>query len=262
METKVLAAGAVGAGIGAAQTPLLRQYVDSNNPTLVESLGGFGSPSALAGIIGGIAGLVIGAVGKSRKNGVQRYSDSVVMGATDYGITALVGGALSGAFPAVPPVSTVSMRSPRVRRAMSPGMSAVSRMSAELNRLSQENSALRAQVQQDDSDRINGGPIAPGSVPDTTQVPAFAYAPGQPVPRATEFGFMQNNEEEEEGELVPPRVFEEGIDTPGPLAPERLQPAPGQPTRRATRYGFMQQGLPSTPISKVQQMKGKYDFLG
>lgn len=103
MDSKVTAAGAIGAGIGALQTPVLREFVDRKYPTTnIPSLKGFGYVSSLAGIIGGGTGLAIGAVGMSKgKDGRQRLADNYIEPAIDYGITALLTGIFSGLYPAV-----------------------------------------------------------------------------------------------------------------------------------------------------------------
>jgi hypothetical protein len=108
-DVKVAGAATVGATIGAVQTILLRQYGDismangflkntsGTPPLLMKQLKGFGSPSALAGIVGGIVGLALG-LGIMLKGMVSR---SVTLGAAlvGYGSTALFTGILSGVFP-------------------------------------------------------------------------------------------------------------------------------------------------------------------
>ena len=103
METKVIAAGAIGAGVGVLQTVALREFVDKKYPlTNVASLKGWGTPSALAGMIGGVLGLGVGAYGAGKgKDGRQRLADVYVEPAIDYGAAAFVGGLLSGWKPAV-----------------------------------------------------------------------------------------------------------------------------------------------------------------
>ena len=93
METKVVAAGAIGAGAGALQTPLIREFVDRKYPTTnIPALKGFGTPSALIGLISGGLGLSVGAIGMSKgKDGRPRLADVYVEPAIDYGIVALVG---------------------------------------------------------------------------------------------------------------------------------------------------------------------------
>lgn len=108
-DVKVAGAATVGATIGAVQTILLRQYGDismangflkntsGTPPLLMKQLKGFGSPSALVGIFGGIVGLALG-LGIMLKGMVSR---SITLGAAlvGYGSTALFTGILSGVFP-------------------------------------------------------------------------------------------------------------------------------------------------------------------
>lgn len=246
METKVMAAGAIGAGVGVAQTFLLREYVDRKYPTTnIESLGTFGTPSALAGIIGGALGLGIGAYGAGKgKDGRQRFADVYVEPAIDYGAAALVSGLFSGWKPAVteadcvaaggfyydgschkaPATGTVSM-APKIQTAayrppaFSPEgnvMESLKQMSAEINRLGAENAQLKVLAQ------------AAPSIYVEQQQPGLQ--PGLVSSKQARYGFMT-----------------QGI-------------APGQPTQRAKDFGFMDGG--TTPIAKVQQMKAKYGFLG
>jgi len=176
METKVLAVGALGAGIGALQTPLIREYVDKKYPTWsIESLKGFGKPAALIGMGAGGASLLIGAVGAMKgKDGRQRLGDMPVAAAIDYGITAFVGGVMSGLYPVAETITT-SMYRPGVQAAyQSPGidMNVLKQMSAEVQRLNQENAALRVQ----------------------TQVPAIMVEPGQVTSKQRRYGFMDGVE--------------------------------------------------------------------
>lgn len=95
-----------GAGIGSAQTPLIRQFVDNKmattylaNPSgtppwLMKPLKGFGSPSATLGL--GLGGAAVAYSAYGMKKGAR---PEYVYGALSYGVPAIVGGALSGAFP-------------------------------------------------------------------------------------------------------------------------------------------------------------------
>lgn len=108
-DAKTTLAASAGATIGAIQTVLLREYVDTSMansflkntsgtpPLLMKQLKGFGSASALVGIAGGIIGLAVG-LGILLKGMVSR---SVTVGAAlvGYGSTALFTGILSGVFP-------------------------------------------------------------------------------------------------------------------------------------------------------------------
>ena len=246
METKVMAAGAIGAGVGVLQTVALREFVDKKYPlTNVEALKGWGTPSALAGIIGGALGLAVGAYGAGKgKDGRQRLADVYVEPAIDYGAAAFVGGVLSGWKPAVteadcvaaggfyyngachktaatgivsmqgaPQIQTAAYRPPlSPAYGQQPDMNVLKQMSAEIQRLSNENNQLRVQAQAPPA--ITVMPLQPGTVSS----------------KQAQYGFMD------------PAV------------------TPGQPTPRAREFGFMDDG--KTPIAKVQQMKARYDFMG
>lgn len=229
METKVVAAGAFGAGAGALQTPILREFVDKKYPlTNIPSLKGFGTPSALIGIVGGALGLAVGAVGISRgKDGRQRLADVYVEPAIDYGITALATGILSGLYPAVTQADCAAKggffydgachKTASAALSMQPGvqtatsytykapliasqaadmnvlkqMSAeIQRLSTETQRLSQENAALKMQ------------------------------------------------------------------------GPQTLQVVPGQVTGLQNRYGFMAGTETNQPLRATEQLRKKYDFMG
>ena len=255
METKVLAAGAIGAGVGVAQTFLLRDFVDKKYPlTNVPSLKGFGTPSALAGIIGGGLALAVGAYGASKgKDGRQRLADVYVEPAIDYGAAAFVGGLMSGWKPAVmeadctlaggfyyngtcnktPPTGIVSMQAaPQVQTAayrppLSPSynvqqpqgadMNVLKQMSIEIARLSGTVNALSQE-----NARLNSM---------TPAITVLPLQPGTVSSKQAQYGFMA-------GETVP-----------------------AQPTPRAREFGFMDTDG-RTPIAKVQQMKARYDFMG
>jgi len=249
METKVMAAGAIGAGVGVLQTVVLREFVDKTYPlTNVASLKGFGTPSALAGMgLGGLS-LIVGAYGAGKgKDGRQRLADVYVEPAIDYGAAAFVGGLLSGWKPAVtaadcalaggfyyngachktpstglvsmqeaPQIQTAAYRPPlspsyNVQQPQGPDMNVLRQMSAEIQRLSNENNQLRVQTQ---APAITVMPLEPGTVSS----------------KQAQYGFMNPNI------------------------------TPGQPTPRAREFGFMDDGR--TPIAKVQQMKARYDFMG
>lgn len=229
METKVAAAGAIGAGIGALQTPVIREFVDKKYPTTnIPSLGGFGYMSSLLGMIGGGLGLTIGAVGMSKgKDGRQRLADVYVEPAIDYGIAALVTGIFSGLYPAVTEADCIAKggyfydgvchKTPSTTLSMQPGvqtatsytykapliasqaadMNVLKQMSAELQRvtgemqrLSQENAALRTQ------------------------------------------------------------------------SPQTLQVLPGPVSGLQDKYGFMAGIETASPLRATEQLRKKYDFMG
>jgi hypothetical protein len=108
-DMEIVGATTAGASVGALQTFLLRQFVDnkmaesffkntsSTPPLLMKQLKGFGSASALAGIIGGVVGLTVGLAALLKGKLIR---SRVVAGAlVGYGTTALITGALSGAMP-------------------------------------------------------------------------------------------------------------------------------------------------------------------
>lgn len=91
----------IGTTIGSAQTPLLREYVDKKYPDKrVEMLKGFGTPSSLTGTSLGFIATVAGLVGVVSRKGITK--SEMQAGALSYGLPALVGGVLSGVFPAIP----------------------------------------------------------------------------------------------------------------------------------------------------------------
>lgn len=258
MDTKIT--GAIGAGVGALQTPVIREFVDRAYPTTnVAFLKGFGTPSSLVGTVGGGLALAAGAIGSTKgKDGRQRLSENVVVPAIDYGIVALIGGIFSGLYPAVTeadciakggyfydgvchkePAATLSMHNqPGVQTAyQAPGvdMNVLKQMSAEIQRLSAENQQLRIQTLPPDT--VSSRQAAYGFMdPARPLAPRAMFVPGQPTRAAKEAGFMQTG-----------------------IAPEHMF-VPGQPTRAARGFGFMDGG--STPVAAVQQMKSKFDFSG
>lgn len=174
-----------GAAIGALQTPLLRQYLDPKYPTLVPQLGKFGTPSAFTGIVTGGIALVAALYANSKR----KLSDVKISALETYGTVALIGGVLSGFYPAVA-VTTVGM-TPQIQTAqryVAPlvpsynrmDLDAVTKMSAEINRLSGENAQLRTMVQDVSTKQRQY------SFMDTQTM----VAPGQPMPGAKNFGFM------------------------------------------------------------------------
>lgn len=229
MDPKITAAGAIGAGIGALQTPLLREYVDRKYPTTnIPALKGFGYPGTLIGLITGGSALTVGAVGMTKgKDGRPRLQDMYVEPAIDYGVTALVGAAFSGLFPAVteadcvakggyfyngichktPAAGVTSMQgAPQVQTAayrppasvQQPDMNVLRQMTAELQRLSgmvqnlgQENAQLKAQIQTQ-----------------TAHPPAIEVSqiiPGAVKVRQERYGFMEPGAEIQQP-LVTPRT--------------------------------------------------------
>lgn len=99
LKKKTIAVLTAGAGAGIAQTFVLREYVDKVYGKIpgLDALGGFGTYSAMAGIVGGgittALGLVSVLTGKITRN------ETIQIGLIGYGIPALSGGILSGVFP-------------------------------------------------------------------------------------------------------------------------------------------------------------------
>lgn len=105
------AAGAVGAALGVSQTMLLREFVDNDlantfitgassgatPPLLMKQFKGFGSASALAGIIGGGVATIVG--GYSAYSGRWIRGRATRTGILGYGGGALASGIISGALP-------------------------------------------------------------------------------------------------------------------------------------------------------------------
>lgn len=181
-----------GAAVGALQTPLLRHYLDPKYPALIPQLGKFGTPSAVAGIVGGGIALAVALYANAKR----KLTDVQISALETYGTVALVGGVLSGFYPAVA-VTTVGMM-PQVQRAYVPplvpsynrmDLEAVQRMSGEIARLGNENAQLRTMVQtmQDVASKQKQysfmDPNAQAMV-----------APGQPMPGAKGFGFMADGQ--------------------------------------------------------------------
>lgn len=88
-----------GAGVGIAQTFILREYVDKEHGLIpgLEGLGGFGSYSAMGGLISGGITTALGLI--SVLTGKITTNETIQVGLIGYGIPALSGGILSGIFP-------------------------------------------------------------------------------------------------------------------------------------------------------------------
>lgn len=233
METRVIAGQIAGTSVGAIQTPLIRELVDRPNPTLgVEALGGFGTPSALLGLITGALTLGAAAYGASKgRDGRQRMKDEIVMALAGHGTVAVESGLLSGIYPAVTeadctkagkywydgwchekPKAGATSLEPQVTKSYVPAtvqqpsldINVLKQMSAEIQRLAQENQQFRAQVQ--------------------AQAQA-AQAKAQ----------------------EPPAII--------------VQPLPGPVAEKQKRYGFMETET-AQPIKRVEQIRKRYDFMG
>ena len=242
MDTKIT--GAIGAGVGALQTPLLRQFVDKAYPTTnLPFLKGFGTPSSLVGTVGGGIALAAGAIGTTKgKDGRPRLSENIVVPAIDYGIVALVGGIFSGLYPAVTEADCVAKggyfydgvchKTPAAALSMQyqPG------------------------VQTATSYTYKPPAIASQSYipPANTQAPAVDMnvlkqmsAEIQRLSQAVQ-SLNQENASLRVQAQVPAIMVE-----------------PGQVTSKQRKYGFME-GVETSaqPIRKVEQIRKKYDFMG
>jgi hypothetical protein len=242
MEPKVVAAGAIGAGVGALQTPILREYVDRKYPTTnIPSLKGFGTPSALIGMIGGGLGLAVGAIGMSKgKDGRQRLADVYVEPAIDYGVVALISGIFSGLYPAVTEADCVAKggyfydgvchKTPAAILSMQPGVQAAGSYTYKPPMI-----ASQAYIS-----------------------PANMQAP------AVDMNVLRQMSAEIQrlsGEMQ--RLGQENTmlrtQTPAPA----IMVEPGQVTSKQKRYGFMDAvETTAQPLKRVQQIRKKFDFMG
>ncbi|MGC9123784.1 MAG: hypothetical protein ACP5IB_06950 [Thermoplasmata archaeon] len=108
MQSYILPA-TLGSAIGPVQTFMLREYVDTpqandflsgkttTKPLLVKQLKGFGTASALAGIIGGIVGLGLGLYSAKTGKILRTFNEQIA--ALTYGASALTSGIMSGIYP-------------------------------------------------------------------------------------------------------------------------------------------------------------------
>lgn len=151
-STNKVAGGAIlGGVIGAVQTSLLREYADDSMataflkntsgtpPLLMKQLKGFGSPSALAGIIGGFVGLALGLFALIKGRIIRNAG--VASGLAAYGATALTTGIISGALPTTPWSAATAadpnnpIGTPAVQRSISSSALQVARQRAPLTTL-------------------------------------------------------------------------------------------------------------------------------
>lgn len=242
MDTRIT--GAIGAGVGALQTPVLRQFVDRAYPTMnVPFLKGFGTPSSLVGTVGGGLSLAAGAIGTTKgKDGRPRLSDNIVVPAIDYGIVALVGGIFSGLYPAVTEADCVAKGGYFYDGVCHKEPAAA---------LSMQN---QPGVQTATSYTYKPPAIASQSYipPANTQAPAVDMnvlkqmsAEIQRLSQAVQ-SLNQENASLRVQAQVPAIMVE-----------------PGQVTSKQRKYGFME-GVETSaqPIRKVEQIRKKYDFMG
>ncbi len=242
MDPKVTALGAVGAGVGALQTPILREFVDRKYPTTnIPSLGGFGYVSSLAGIIGGGTGLAIGAVGMSKgKDGRQRLADSYIEPAIDYGITALLTGIFSGLYPAVTEADCIAKggyfydgvchKTPAATLSMQPGIQAAGSYTYKPPAIASQ-SYIPANTQGVDMNVLK-------------QMSAEVQRLSQAVQ-----ALSQENAALRSQAMAP--AIEVGQVIPGPVRSKQRQ------------YGFME-GVETgaQPVKQVERIRKKFDFMG
>lgn len=108
MDNKQFAAVGIGAGIGTAQTWVLREYIDPTYGAVIPQIGGWGTLSSIFGWgLGGIL-TVLGIAGYYNKGPVR--SDVATSGLVSYGVPALIGGICSGIWPVAPPLRAVAPR--------------------------------------------------------------------------------------------------------------------------------------------------------
>ena len=242
MDTKIT--GAIGAGVGALQTPVIRQFVDRAYPTTnVPFLKGFGTPSSLVGTVGGGIALAAGAIGTTKgKDGRPRLSDNVVVPAIDYGIVALIGGIFSGLYPAVTEADCVAKGGYFYDGVCHKEPAAA---------MSMQN---RPGIQTATSYTYKPPAIASQSYipPARTQSPAVDMnvlkqmsAEIQRLSQAVQ-SLNQENAALRTQAHVPAIMVE-----------------PGQVTSKQRKYGFME-GVETSaqPLRKVQQIRKKFDFMG
>lgn len=111
VEKKSIAIMTAGSGVGIAQTFILREYVDKTHGLIpgLEGLKGFGTYSAIGGIISGGVTTALGLI--SVLTGKITRNEMIQMGLIGYGIPALSGAILSGLFPH-PDVPIAGLRAP------------------------------------------------------------------------------------------------------------------------------------------------------
>jgi len=99
LNKKSAAVVVAGSGAGLAQVFVLREFVDKEYGKIpgLEGLGGFGTYSAIGGIVGGGVTTALGLVSILTKKITK--NETIQLGLISYGIPALSGGILSGLFP-------------------------------------------------------------------------------------------------------------------------------------------------------------------
>ena len=242
MDTRIT--GAIGAGVGALQTPVFRQFVDRAYPTMnVPFLKGFGTPSSLFGTVGGGLTLAAGAIGTTKgKDGRQRLSENIVVPAIDYGIVALIGGIFSGLYPAVTEADCVAKGGYFYDGVCHKEPAAA---------LSMQN---QPGVQTATSYTYKPPAIASQSYipPANTQAPAVDMNV-----------LKQMSAEIQRLSQAVQSLNQENAALRTQAHAPAIMVEPGQVTSKQRKYGFME-GVETSaqPIRKVQQIRKKYDFMG
>lgn len=244
MDTKIT--GAIGAGVGALQTPVLRQFVDKAYPTTnLPFLKGFGTPSSLIGTVGGGLALAAGAIGSTKgKDGRPRLSENIVVPAIDYGIVALIGGIFSGLYPAVTEADCVA------------------KGGYFYDGVCHKEPAAGLQS-------MHNQPGVHTATSYTYRPPAIAsqayIAPANTQASAVDMNAMKQMSAEIQrlsGEMQ--RLGQENATLRVQAQVPAIMVEPGQVTSKQRRYGFMEPGVETSaqPIRRVEQIRKKYDFMG
>jgi len=242
MDTKIT--GAIGAGVGALQTPVIRQFVDRAYPTTnVPFLKGFGTPSSLVGTVGGGIALAAGAIGTTKgKDGRPRLSDNVVVPAIDYGIVALIGGIFSGLYPAVTEADCVAKGG-----YFYDGV------------CHKEPAAAMSMQNQPGIQTATSYTYKPPAIASQSYVP-----PARTQSPAVDMNVLkQMSAEIQRLSQAVQSLNQENAALRTQAHVPAIMVEPGQVTSKQRKYGFME-GVETSaqPLRKVQQIRKKFDFMG
>jgi len=242
MDTKIT--GAIGAGVGALQTPVIRQFVDKAYPTTnVPFLKGFGTPSSLVGTVGGGIALAAGAIGTTKgKDGRPRLSDNVVVPAIDYGIVALIGGIFSGLYPAVTEADCVAKGG-----YFYDGV------------CHKEPAAAMSMQNQPGIQTATSYTYKPPAIASQSYIP-----PARTQSPAVDMNVLkQMSAEIQRLSQAVQSLNQENAALRTQAHVPAIMVEPGQVTSKQRKYGFME-GVETSaqPLRKVQQIRKKFDFMG
>uniref|UniRef100_A0A6M3MAG0 Uncharacterized protein n=1 Tax=viral metagenome TaxID=1070528 RepID=A0A6M3MAG0_9ZZZZ len=242
MDTKIT--GAIGAGVGALQTPVIRQFVDRAYPTTnVPFLKGFGTPSSLVGTVGGGIALAAGAIGTTKgKDGRPRLSDNVVVPAIDYGIVALIGGIFSGLYPAVTEADCVAKGG-----YFYDGV------------CHKEPAAAMSMQNQPGIQTATSYTYKPPAIASQSYIP-----PARTQSPAVDMNVLkQMSAEIQRLSQAVQSLNQENAALRTQAHVPAIMVEPGQVTSKQRKYGFME-GVETSaqPLRKVQQIRKKFDFMG